>query len=852
MAWDRVPVTAEDWSQVGETPETWTDVPETPETWSRIPTVIPVNLSIPVITGTAEVGETLTASTGSWLNNPSSYAYAWYRDGVVISGATASAYTLQTADSNVSITVRVTAINRVGPSLAAVSLAVNVAALPIDLQAAVLAFSPAIMFDIADTTSLFQALTGGAAADISNQIGFVLDKSQFGDQTAAEFIADQPESLTNGTFDADVTGWTNAVPAAGTMTWVDGKLRMDCTATNRCYQSFATVVGEWYQLSGSITTVVNTTNSFWAIRKSDNSAASSNVLSMGGNTGVLAPLFFRATATTTFIVLQVNSLNGGPDTFDFDDISVKHVPGKHAAAPSTGQRPDVHFGPYFDFAGTDILNVQVGSSLGSNCTIYYRTEANEDVVLTGQTINAGTLALPQVDFGRYLVFPGGLTGGQLGIVKAWGDAYTTPPLPDDTLVIDLTFTGGVPTALEVVGEDAMADLIDNGDGTWSLTRFPFFYDDAAATVLIEYELDPDYVNNPPSGIAFHWTNVALNGFQYFVNTAAGTTSHALYAKYNFGQYYTQRYDHPRAGISTPPCRGRRRVVTTFKEGQLPWAVADNFIGREETVMGVVPVMGSPLKLTWGRDGIFGTSPLTNGEEFRFKLWKGLRTRPEIEAKAIAAPVAASPVNFVGDSFLNGARVLEQVLQRSSPSGYVAYSNDGEGGTTLFQQRDRMIAYAGTEFEKWYASTLVVVDGFLEIGGANAILALNAMAALLSHNRWVYVQSTPAFNLPGSAARITYDADMAAIEAGIGAHYLPTLAPIINTDPMAGEVYYDVGGPSEADDLADIANQLWPRSLQVAPGDFHPSEVPNSAGWSGAAALGDIIYKGLVARGYLPA
>lgn len=838
MTWQRVPVHTDVWARTGGASAAW----------DRAPILVPLNLGLPAISGTPAAGETLILSTGSWLFSPSSYAYAWSRDGVAISGATANTYTLAIEDAGASILGRVTASNRVGASLAAASAAVIVQALPVNLQAAVLAMGPALMFDIADPTSLFQAVTGGAAADISNQIGFVLDKSQFGDQTAAEFIADQPEIITNGTFDADVTGWTNAVPAAGTMTWVGGKLRMSCTASNRCYQSFATVVGQWYQLVGSVTAVVNTTNSFWAIRKADNSAASLNVLSMGGNSGVLEPLFFRATATTTFIVLQVNSLNGGPDTFDFDDISVKHVPGAHAVAPSTGQRPDNHFGPYFDFAGTDILNVQIGTSLGANCTVLYRAQAGEDVLLTGQTISAGLLALPQVDFGRYVVFPGSLTGPQNAIVTAWSRAYPTPPLPDDTLVIDLTFTDGVPTALQVVGEDAFSDLTINGDGSCSLTRFPFFYDDAAVTTLVEYELDPDYVGHPPSGILFHWTNTALNGFQYFVNTAAGTASHAIYAKYNFGQYYTHRYDHPRSGISTPPCRGRRRVVTTYKEGLLPWATADNFIGREETVMGVVPVIGSPLKMTWGRDGIFGTSPLTNAKIHRFKLWKGLRTRAEIEAKAIAAPVVADPDNYVGDSFLNACRVPEQVLQRSSASGYVALSNDGVGGTTLFQQLDRMVAYAGTEFAKLYASTLVVVDGFLEVGGPNAILALTAMAALLTHNRWVYVQPTPAFNLPGSPSRITYDADMATIIGGIGGHYLPTLAPIINTDPMAGTVYHD----GSANDLADIANQLWPRSLQIAPGDFHPGATPNSAGWSGDAALGDIIYKGLVARGYLPA
>ncbi len=70
----------------------------------------PVNSVLPVITGTVEVGEVLTCSTGTWTG-ATSYAYQWLRDGVAITGATAATHTITVDDLLCVLSCRVTATN---------------------------------------------------------------------------------------------------------------------------------------------------------------------------------------------------------------------------------------------------------------------------------------------------------------------------------------------------------------------------------------------------------------------------------------------------------------------------------------------------------------------------------------------------------------------------------------------------------------------------------------------------------------------------------------------------------------------------------------------------------------------
>jgi hypothetical protein len=84
----------------------------------------PVNTTAPTISGTAQVGQTLTANNGTWTNSPTSFAYQWLRCNAggnacaPVANGTLKTYTLVGADAGRTLRVRVTATNADGSSSA--------------------------------------------------------------------------------------------------------------------------------------------------------------------------------------------------------------------------------------------------------------------------------------------------------------------------------------------------------------------------------------------------------------------------------------------------------------------------------------------------------------------------------------------------------------------------------------------------------------------------------------------------------------------------------------------------------------------------------------------------------------
>ncbi len=92
------------------------------------PPPVPVNSGLPVLSGSAQVGQTLSVSNGSWSNSPTSYSYGWDQCNSSGGGCSAianqsgSSYVVQSGDVGFTLRGVVTASNAGGPSQPASSV----------------------------------------------------------------------------------------------------------------------------------------------------------------------------------------------------------------------------------------------------------------------------------------------------------------------------------------------------------------------------------------------------------------------------------------------------------------------------------------------------------------------------------------------------------------------------------------------------------------------------------------------------------------------------------------------------------------------------------------------------------
>jgi hypothetical protein len=69
-----------------------------------------VSTAAPTVAGTPAVGQTLTASPGTWNGSPTQFKYQWLHNGTAIAGAVSTTYRPAAADAGQQLSVQVTAI----------------------------------------------------------------------------------------------------------------------------------------------------------------------------------------------------------------------------------------------------------------------------------------------------------------------------------------------------------------------------------------------------------------------------------------------------------------------------------------------------------------------------------------------------------------------------------------------------------------------------------------------------------------------------------------------------------------------------------------------------------------------
>ncbi len=186
-------------------------------------------------------------------------------------------------------------------------------------------YSTKALYDPSDLTSLYQSRTGGSTGAVDSVVGIMLDKSEMGGKTAANFIAGQSELVTNGGF-ADATGWTvSGNNGTHVATFSGGTLRFQSDTTSPTLlvnNSFSMTAGAWYQ----ITTVCSAWTSGTVKENNTNVAIASGV----GTTVVVAKALYSDFAGLTRSGTNVD--------LTIDSISIKPLPGYHALAPSDSAR----------------------------------------------------------------------------------------------------------------------------------------------------------------------------------------------------------------------------------------------------------------------------------------------------------------------------------------------------------------------------------------------------------------------------------------------------------------------------------------------------------------------------------
>lgn len=232
-----------------------------------------------------------------------------------------------------------------------------------------------IMFDITDTTTLFQDANGALPAVSSgNPVGLALDQHKWGGKTLAEYRAAQPELVANSTFDTDITGWTNQFTAGGTIAWDAGTLKFTASSGSTPIAStpVTMIVGRWYEVTIDFSDVVGGTgNLFISVGSTANGQQMLPAQTVAGTVG-LHRRFFKATATTGYVV--VYGRGGAGAVTKCTLASIKEIDGHHAYQAGNScpiwysTTNDAAFDGVNDYLNTDFYFRDAGNFLSAYFT----------------------------------------------------------------------------------------------------------------------------------------------------------------------------------------------------------------------------------------------------------------------------------------------------------------------------------------------------------------------------------------------------------------------------------------------------------------------------------------------------
>jgi 5-hydroxyisourate hydrolase-like protein (transthyretin family) len=217
---------------------------------TAVVTGLPMTAATPIVSGTAQVGSTLTAAAGVWDPSDVSLSYQWYRGADVISGATGSSYALVAADQGKAVSVKVTGSKSGYETTSVSSVATAVvtglpmtAATPIvsgTAQVGSTLMAAAGVWDPSDVSLSYQwyrgadAISGATgssyalvAADQGKAISVKVTGTKPGYESATSAFSSATAAVAVGTMTPATPTITGAVQVGGTLTATPGNWSPD-------------------------------------------------------------------------------------------------------------------------------------------------------------------------------------------------------------------------------------------------------------------------------------------------------------------------------------------------------------------------------------------------------------------------------------------------------------------------------------------------------------------------------------------------------------------------------------------------------------------------------------------------
>ena len=273
-----------------------------------------------------------------------------------------------------------------------------------------------VVFDPSDLTTMFQVINGSMPVTASGQVmGTILDKSK---PLGAEL-------LSNGSFDAGISGWVLLDSNGGSVVWDSVNQSMKITSASayqRAKASFSTTIGKTYLVRGTLLSDTNIpyfTQSNIAIYSVEPPAGPLAIMYFNSGASEIS-IIFTAEATISWIMAAVEP-DAGAWVVNIGNLSVKEVQSNTGIAPSDAARPlsaATGIAEWINYdAVDDVVNVTFPSSLGAACTVARANVGAGPTILTAQTI--GTSYADSTDNAGLVIVNRALTGPETTELTAW-------------------------------------------------------------------------------------------------------------------------------------------------------------------------------------------------------------------------------------------------------------------------------------------------------------------------------------------------------------------------------------------------------------------------------------------------